>query len=92
MARYTNMTKQHAAKIYDMAEAAQVAIQDADEIPVPAYLNKLIGDAEKALRAIMDACADEPRADRGGSGPRLDRELPEGGVTCRSRQWKSATA
>lgn len=62
--RNQQMTKQHTGKLHDMAEAAMVALQDSDEIPVPAYLNKLIGDAEKALQAIMDACAAEPDDDR----------------------------
>ena len=53
-----------AHKLHDMAEAAHVALEDSDEIAVPAYINKLIGDAEKAMRAIMDACADEPDDER----------------------------
>ena len=53
-----------ADKLHDMAEAALVALEDSDEIAVPGYINKLIGDAEKALRAIMKACADEPDDDR----------------------------
>lgn len=53
-----------AGKLHDMAEAALVALEDSDEIAVPAYVNKLIGDAEKALRKLMEACADEPDDDR----------------------------
>lgn len=53
-----------AHKLHDLAEEALVALADSDEIAVPGYLNKLIGDAEKALRAIMDACADEPDDER----------------------------
>ena len=53
-----------ADKLHDMAEAALVALEDSDEIAVPAYINKLIGDAEKALRKLMEACADEPDDDR----------------------------
>ena len=62
--RGRTFTKQNAGKLHDMAEAALVALEDSDGIPVPAYLNKLIGDAEKALRAIMEACAEEPDDDR----------------------------
>lgn len=62
--RAQSFTKQHAGKLHDMAEAALVALEDSDEIPVPAYVNKLIGVAERALQAIMDACAEEPDDDR----------------------------
>ena len=58
------LTKQNARKLHDMAENALVALEDTDEIPVPAYVNKLIGDAESALRRLRDACAEKPDDDR----------------------------